>query len=105
MNAFAAAMDVLFEDQNMAIDATYMAGGVGTQLAVRVIRKAPDQLAQFSSGRFVVDSIFLDVRVAEVASPTTGDFVEIDGETYIVISAPTRDRERLVWTLEAKLAV
>lgn len=45
MNAFAAAIDLLFEDPNMAVDALYRAGGAGSGTPVRVIRKAPDQLA------------------------------------------------------------
>ena len=37
MNAFAASIDLLFEDPNMAVDALYRAGGEGSGTLVRVI--------------------------------------------------------------------
>lgn len=102
MNAFAAAIDLLFEDPNMAVDALYRAGGEGSGTPVRVIRKAPDQLANFGDSRFVTDTLTLDVRVAEVPSLATGDTLEIAGELFEVRSEPVRDRERLVWSTEGR---
>lgn len=102
MNAFAAAIDLLFEDPNMAVDALYRAGGAGSGTPVRVIRKAPDQLANFGDSRFVTDTLTLDVRVSEVPGLAVGDTLEINGETFEVRSEPVRDRERLVWSTEGR---
>ncbi|WP_323006539.1 head-tail joining protein [Pseudorhodobacter sp.] len=102
MNAFAAAIDLLFEDPNMAVDALYRAGGEGSGTPVRVIRKAPDQLANFGDSRFVTDTLTLDLRVAEVSSLAKGDTIEIAGELFEVRSEPIRDRERLVWSTEGR---
>ena len=40
MNAFATAMNVIFADANMAVDAIWFVGGTGPGIAVRVIRKS-----------------------------------------------------------------
>jgi hypothetical protein len=45
--------------------------------------------------------MLIDVRRSEVAEPASGDMVEIDGETFEVIAAPTVDSLHLVWTCEA----
>ena len=47
MNAFATAMNVIFADANMAVDAIWFAGGTGPGIAVRVIRKSPDEITPF----------------------------------------------------------
>ncbi len=102
MSAFAAAIDLLFEDQNMAVDALHRAGGEGSGTPVRVIRKAPDQLANFGDSRFVTDTLTIDLRVAEVPTLAQGDTIEIAGELFEVRSEPVRDRERLVWSTEGR---
>ena len=102
MNAFAASIDLLFEDPNMAVDALYRAGGEGSGVPVRVIRKAPDELANFGDSRFVTDTLTLDLRVSEVPSLSKGDTIEIASEVFEVRSEPVRDRERLVWSAEGR---
>ncbi len=102
MNAFAAAIDVMFEDPNMAVDALYRSGGEGPGMLVRAIRKSPDQTANFGDGRFVTDTMTLDLRVAEAPGLAKGDTIEIDGDVFELRSEPVRDRERLVWSAEAR---
>lgn len=97
MTAFAAAVAVMFADQNMAVDAGYLAGGAGAPLLVRAIRRAPDGIADFNSGRFVTDSIRIDVQVSECPDLAPGDVFEISGETFEVIAEPLRDSHRLIW--------
>ena len=46
----------------------------------------------------------IDLRVAEVAKPRPGDRVEIDGDAFLILGEPVRDRERLVWTLDLRPA-
>lgn len=101
MDAFAVATDVLFADPNIAVDAIWRAGGAGTGTAVRVVTRGPDQVIGFGDSRAVLPTLLIDVRRSEVAEPASGDTVEIDGETFEVISSPTIDSLRLVWTCEA----
>jgi len=99
MNAFSAAMDAIFADQNMAADATWTPQG-GTPLPVRVIRKAPDEMATFGATRLLSDTTLVDVRVSEMPTPKPGDTIIIGTDTFTIQGEPKRDRERLIWTLE-----
>jgi len=99
MNAFAAAMDAIFADQNMAAEATWTPQG-GVPLPVRVIRKAPDELTSFGAARILSDTTLIDVRVFEMPSVKSGDTIIIGADTFTIQGEPKRDRERLIWTLE-----
>ena len=99
MLAFAAAMDAIFMDTNMAADATWTPQG-GAPLPVRVIRKAPDEMTTFGAARILSETTLVDVRVAEMANPKPGDTVIIGPDTFTIQGEPKRDRERLIWSLE-----
>lgn len=101
MNAIELAIEALFADPNLGRDAVWRAGGAGDGSAVRVIRKRPDQVVGFGDSRAIMPTVLIDVRRAEVANPASGDTLEIEGETFAVIAAPTIDTEHLVWTCEA----
>lgn len=103
MTAFAIAMDVLFTDPNLSCAALYRAGGAGDGQPVRVIRHAPDRLASFGEGRFVTESVLIDVRIAEVPDLAEGDTLEINSILYEIRSQPLRDCERLIWAAEARV--
>lgn len=106
MSAFAAAIDAIFEDPNMAFDALYRVGGGGAGVPVRVIRRAPDDTTTFNTGRFVVETILLDVRTSEAPALAKGDTLErvSDGARFAVMSDPQKDSEQLVWRAEAREA-
>jgi len=99
MNAFAAAMDAIFQDANMAAEATWTPQG-GAPLPVRAIRKAPDEVVTFGAARILSETTLVDVRVSDMASPKPGDTVIIGPDTFTIQGEPKRDRERLIWTLE-----
>ncbi len=99
MTAFAAAMDAIFRDVNMAVDATWYPFG-GTPVPVRVIRKAPDEVTAFGSAQILSDTTLVDVRVSEMTNPKPGDGVAIGADNYVIQGEPKRDRDRLLWTLE-----
>ncbi len=99
MLAFAAAMDAIFQDANMAAEATWTPQG-GAPLPVRVIRKAPDDLTSFGAARILSDTTLIDVRVSEMPSVKSGDTIIIGPDTFTVQGEPKRDREHLVWTIE-----
>ena len=104
MTVFAAAIDALFADPNLAGDAVYRAGGADPGIAVRVIVRRPDRIGDFGGTRIASETATFDVRTAEIAEPAEGDTLDVDGITYIVQGTPVRDAERLVWTIEARRA-
>jgi hypothetical protein len=101
MNAFTAAIDALFTDPNLSVDAIYCAGGgeaPGT--TVRAIVRQPDRIGNFGGTRIAAATLVIDVRVSEVAAPAEGDTIEMSGTVYVIQGEPIRDAERLVWTIE-----
>lgn len=100
MTAFAAAMNAIFADANMAADAVFLPGGVPPGVACRVIRKAPDVTTDFGQGRFRSATTVVDVRVSQIAAPRPGDGLTIGADAFTVQGEPMRDAERLVWTLD-----
>ncbi len=99
MTAFAVAMDAIFADVNMAVDATWYPAG-GAPQPIRVIRKAPDEVTGFGSAQILSDTTNIDVRVSEMADPKPGDGIAIGAENLKIQGEPKRDRDRLLWTLE-----
>lgn len=100
MSVFAAAMGTIFADANMAADAVWKAGGIGPDVACRVIRRAPDEVTDFGGGRFRSATTVVDVQVSAIGTPAPGDTVTIGAEVFRVQGDPLRDSERLVWTLD-----
>ena len=99
MNAFAAAIDGLFADSNIARDAIYIADGGAPQL-VRVVTRRADEVTGFGDARLWSETTRVDLRVAEVPEPRPGNRIEIEGEAFNIQGEPVRDRERLVWTVD-----
>ena len=101
MSVFAAAIDNLFADPNIARDATYIADGGAPQL-IRVVTRRADEVTGFGDARLWSETTRIDLRVAEVPNPRPGDRIEIDGVAFLIQDEPVRDRERLVWTLDLR---
>lgn len=104
MSVFAAAVDALFADPNIATDATWRAGGLGVPVAIRIVLARPDDAIGFGAARLRSDTCRIDVRVADVPNLAGGDSIVIGGTTWIVQGAPQRDADRLVWRAEAVAA-
>ena len=104
MNAFATAIDRIFADPNMAVDAFWFAGGTGQAIAVRVIRKSPDEVTPFGAGRILSETTLLDARISDMPTPASGDLIRIGLEDFILQGEPKLDRERLIWTLNTRTA-
>jgi hypothetical protein len=102
LTAFDLAADSLFADQNLAVDALLRVGGTGPAQPIRVISAMPDRLANFGEGRFVVDTVLLNIRLSDATELSAGDTVEIAGQLHEVSGTPTRDTNRLVWLAEAR---
>ena len=102
MNAFATAMNVIFADRNMAVDAIWFATGTGPGVAVRVIRKSPDEITPFGAGRILSETTMLDARIVDMPTPAPGDLIRIELEDFILQGEPKLDREQLIWTLNTR---
>ncbi|KFI24363.1 head-tail joining protein [Paenirhodobacter enshiensis] len=105
MSAFATATAALFRDPNLAQDAVWRPGGAGAPVAVRVVLRRPDAVTGFGEGRFVTDSVMIDVECAALLGALApGDTFDIGGVIYEVRGAPLRDALRHVWKAEAREA-
>ena len=102
MNAFATAMNMIFTDPNMAMDAIWFTGGTGPGVAIRVIRKSPDEITPFGAGRIQSETTQIDARVADMPTPASGDLIRIGAEDFILQGEPKLERERLIWTLNTR---
>lgn len=102
MNVFAAALDAIFDDPNMALDGWHR-DGTGNVTQVRLIMRNPDEVGIFNDGRFVTDSTILEVRLSEIPNMAPGDTVQIDGDIYEIRSEPRRDAQRMILRCEARL--
>ena len=102
MNTFATAMNHIFGNADMAVDALWFAAGLGPGAAIRVIRKSPDEITQFGAARILSETTVLDARVADLPTPAAGDLIRIGLEDFLVQGEPKLDRERLIWTLNSR---
>jgi hypothetical protein len=103
MSVFAAAIDNLFADPDIARDATWIAEG-GTPRLIRVVMRRADEVTGFGDARLWSETTRIDLRVAEVPNPRPGDRIEIEGDPFLIQGEPVRDRERLVWTVDLRPA-
>jgi len=103
MNAVAIALDALFADSNIGVEAIYTAGG-GNPVPVRVVARRGDGVTGFGEAKLWSETQRFDLRVSEVATPLPGDRIEIDGEAFLIQGEPVRDPERLIWSIEARPA-
>jgi len=101
MSAFASAIDALFADPNIGEDALWKASGVGAGLAVRIIWKSSDRVAEFGDSRAVLPTVGIDIRRSQSATITEGDLILIGAETYRIIGEPMGDALGLVSACEA----
>jgi hypothetical protein len=103
MNAFAAAIEMLFADPNIGVEAIYTSDG-GVPILLRAVVRRPDEVTNFGEARLWSETTRIDLRVAEVPNPRPGDRLEIDSEAFLIQGEPVRDRERLVWTVDLRPA-
>lgn len=102
MSAIAAALEVLFNDPNLARSAVYRLGGIGDGVPLRIFARRPDQVIDFGETRLHAETTLVDVLVAAIEQPRPGDTIEVDGQMLVVQGEPVRDPERLIWTLDVR---
>jgi hypothetical protein len=95
------------------VDATFAAFGVdalytpagGEPTPVRVITRRPDTIVGFGGTRIHTEGATFEVRASEVADPRPGDQLSVGGDTFVIQGEPERrDPDRLVWSLDMRLA-
>jgi hypothetical protein len=102
MTAFESAVDATFAA--FGIDALYTPAG-GEPVSVRVIARRPDTIVGFGDTRIHAETATFELRASEIASPRLGDQLSVGGETFVVQGEPERrDPDRLVWTVDVRLA-
>ena len=102
MNVFAAAMDRIYANPSMAVAALWLSATTSEEMPIRVIRRAADRISEFGAGRFVSDTMMVDVRVADLPDPRPGDLIVIRADSFTIQGEPVRDRERLIWLLDLR---
>jgi len=103
MSVFAAAMDRIYANPSMAVAAVWISTTTTSEeRPISVIRRAPDRITEFGAGRFVSDTMMVDVRVSDLPDPRPGDLIVIGADSFTVQGEPVRDRERLIWTLDLR---
>ncbi|CUH61561.1 head-tail joining protein [Thalassobacter stenotrophicus] len=100
MTAFAVALDMLFADPNFAQEAWHR-DCEGQFTRIRVIMRRNDDVTTFGAARLVSESLRFDVRVSELPAPRPDEQILLGEETFLIQGEPIRDRERLIWTIEA----
>ncbi|HMT45517.1 MAG TPA: hypothetical protein PKE59_00220 [Novosphingobium sp.] len=101
MSAFAAANDMLFEDQNLSVAALWKDGGAGAGLDVRIVISAPDREIDWRETRLVTGTVIIEVRSSEVAEVSMGDTFTVGSTVYAVNGDPKLDDQHLTWRAEA----
>ena len=100
MTAFAVALDMLFADPNLAQEAWHR-DSEGQFTRIRIIMRRNDDVTTFGAARLVSETMRFDVRVRELPAPLSDEQILLSEETFLIQGEPIRDRERLVWTIEA----
>ena len=96
------ALDVAFAE--FGVDALYTPQG-GVAENIRVIATRPDEIIGFGDTRAHTETALFEVRTSEVAQPSPGDLLTVDGADYVIQGEPERrDLHRLVWTLDTRPA-
>lgn len=88
-------------DGPLAEEATYTPAAE-TPLALRVIRRRPDEVISFGDTRLATSTGRFLIAVADIADPAAGDMISIGADTYTVQGQPTRDARHLWWSIEAR---
>ena len=102
MNIFATAVDRIYANPSMAVAALWISATTSEETPIRVIRRAPDRITEFGAGRFVSDTMMVDVPVADLPGPRPNDLIVIGADSFTIQGEPVRDRERLICSLDLR---
>lgn len=98
MDVFAAAIDDLFADPSLAIDAVYQPPAGGDGVTCRIMLRRPDETVEFGGSKLVAGSVIIEVRAAELSAPAKGGTFAVGDTVYSVSAVPRQpDPDRLIW--------
>ncbi len=100
MTAFAVALDLLFADPNIAHEAWHR-DSEGQFTRIRIIPRRNDAVTEFGAARLVSETFRFDVRVTDLPAPRPDEQILFGDDTFLIRGEPIRDRDRLIWTVEA----
>lgn len=100
MTAFAAAIDLLFADPNLAHEAWHR-DSEGQFTRIRIIPRRNDSITEFGAARLWSETFRFDVRISELPNPRPQEQILLGDETFLIQGEPVRDRDRLIWSIEA----
>lgn len=103
MSVFNTAIQALFNDRNLAVDAAFIPQ-VGVSKPVRVITRAPDVYQNAGQSVIETPSLVLEAQVTDCPAICQGDQFIIDMIAYTVQGEPRRDSVRLVWQVDCHAA-
>ncbi|TCZ63713.1 hypothetical protein EXY23_09520 [Roseicella aquatilis] len=89
-------MDALAADPNIGMDAIYRASGTGVPVSLRLVRSAPDRLADAFSTSVIQASDVLTVAIAVLPSIEADDTFTLGADTLTVQHAE-RDAAGIAW--------
>lgn len=108
MSAFDDAVDALYADENLAVDAVYRVGGEGSGTSIRIVFAKPKREVPFGESGALVYDIVGSVRVSDIANPKRGDTVEIVAPSGVAgtyqVEKALRDSKGLTSRLEFRIA-
>jgi hypothetical protein len=85
---------------HLGCDATYVDSASNLH-TIKVIARRPEQLFELGDGQLHAENPRLEFRVSEVASPSRGDEIHLDGRIYSIEAEPRLDLHHLVWIADS----
>lgn len=95
---FSSSLDVIFSNDDFAVDATYKAGA-SPSVAVRARLRRPDSEYSIYQTGAVVAEYLADIRVSELTTAVEGATLTVGSTVYTVSKPEILDSDRLLWTL------
>jgi len=96
MNAFADAMAALVADPNLGVEAVYRPGGTDAPVALRVLRSAPDRVADAFGSEILSATDILSVAIATLPDLAAGDSFAL-GPDLLTVTHAERDASGTAW--------
>lgn len=101
MSVFDAALDTLYADPNLAVDAVYTPPGGGAPVPCRTDLSAGDRdWRAFSDSGVTLPAISAEVRVSDVMDPEEGGTLAVGGSSYRITRVTQPGTDRRLWRLE-----
>ncbi|OYD82506.1 head-tail joining protein [Azospirillum brasilense] len=100
MSVFDDAINVLFDDPNMAHDALYTPPNGGAPVPCRATLSHGDHNWRYQDVGTSTPARIAEIRASEVGSMKEEGTLAIGGQTYAIQSARRPDPDRLLWRLE-----